>query len=382
MTIRVEDEKKQPVCDAAVHCQSQFLPPDLDRGRETDVGSFTDLQTDANGRCLLANGVEWPYTINVTHPGFQPLDYQINRLDPKRPLTLTLKPPKPIRGLVLSPQGKPVAGARVNVWWRGSFTKWQSSDPIDADLSPLARTTTDSNGRFAFDEVREGEYMAVVVIAEGTGWQKAERLSAAEGERTIRLEPELMVAGEVHGDLHRAAGDQTGRWRPGGHWVVSSRYQGSGVFKDTPIEIAGGVGRFLIRGLQPGHVVVEFGGYQLLAIINRQQPHAKVVFDLTRPPPPPPAKTEPGRLIRFHFTTPDGHALPKGTFRIYFNIDVPIANGEATYEVRPPWTATCLPIGLGGYWFKDKTISIDEGEGPVDVLDPLDAGWRHLRPRP
>ena len=98
--VKVIDEAGVPVANAHVSCQIQFAP--AKDALKINVGDEVRLDTDADGRSVVAHAVAWPCSFKVTHPGFQPLDQIVEQLDGAKEVQLPLKKSHPIRGLVLS----------------------------------------------------------------------------------------------------------------------------------------------------------------------------------------------------------------------------------------------------------------------------------------
>jgi protocatechuate 3,4-dioxygenase beta subunit len=68
-----------------------------------------------------------------------------------------------ITGRVLTVSGKPVAGARIDIWQANAAGKYRHpSDvnpaPLDPNFKGFARITTDSSGRYGFRTIKPGRY--------------------------------------------------------------------------------------------------------------------------------------------------------------------------------------------------------------------------------
>ncbi|MEM1544642.1 MAG: carboxypeptidase-like regulatory domain-containing protein, partial [Candidatus Bathyarchaeia archaeon] len=100
------------------------------------------------------------------HPNFA-VGWQ--SFDPRdlKPLTVHLRHPAPLAGIVLTPDGKPLAKAKLQVWGIGSVrpsmafevTEWEFSplvfiisEEMPEEVSPFW-TVTDSHGRFVFQNL-------------------------------------------------------------------------------------------------------------------------------------------------------------------------------------------------------------------------------------
>src|SRR6478609_50952 len=58
-----------------------------------------------------------------------------------------------VSGRVLDKEGRPVAGAEVDVWHASPVGLYENQDPEQADMNLRGKFTTDANGRFSFRSV-------------------------------------------------------------------------------------------------------------------------------------------------------------------------------------------------------------------------------------
>lgn len=68
-----------------------------------------------------------------------------------------------VEGKVLTLGGRPIAGARIEIWQANSAGKYRhpsdtTSEPVDANFGGFAVLTTDDEGRYAFRTVKPGAY--------------------------------------------------------------------------------------------------------------------------------------------------------------------------------------------------------------------------------
>ena len=154
-------------------------------------------------------------------------------------------------------------------------------DVTMTNFTMLMETTTDAQGRFAFDEVRDDEKLSVVVTANGIGWQIKTDIADRKHNHVLKLQPELSIEGEIRGDLNELAGERdNGRERRGDHWFVPLRYENSGVVRDIPVEMKNGKAHFESGALLPGVVVVRFGPFSGSARVGPKTPHGKIVIEI------------------------------------------------------------------------------------------------------
>jgi protocatechuate 3,4-dioxygenase, beta subunit len=70
-----------------------------------------------------------------------------------------------VMGRVLKRDGKPVAGAKLEVWQANSFGKYHhpsddNSAPLDPNFEGFGELVTDADGRYHFETVKPGKYPA------------------------------------------------------------------------------------------------------------------------------------------------------------------------------------------------------------------------------
>jgi protocatechuate 3,4-dioxygenase, beta subunit len=68
-----------------------------------------------------------------------------------------------VRGHVLTPTGRPVAGARIEIWQANSAGRYRhpsdkTSEPLDPNFDGFAVLTTDQEGGYSFRTVKPGGY--------------------------------------------------------------------------------------------------------------------------------------------------------------------------------------------------------------------------------
>jgi RNA polymerase sigma factor (sigma-70 family) len=132
----------RPVADAEVF---------VGEGRRY-ANAIPPLKTDARGRFALGLPRGTISALTARAPGFSPALQPIRvGSDPLR-VELTLPPPHVLKGRVVDPEGKPIAGAQINVAWSGPGTSGASGRGEEA-LSE--RLTTDADGRFAWKDAPE-----------------------------------------------------------------------------------------------------------------------------------------------------------------------------------------------------------------------------------
>jgi hydroxyquinol 1,2-dioxygenase len=67
-------------------------------------------------------------------------------------------PPLFFTGWVRDPQGRPIAGAEVDVWHASPVGLYESQDPEQAEMNLRGKFTTDANGEFSFQSIKPSGY--------------------------------------------------------------------------------------------------------------------------------------------------------------------------------------------------------------------------------
>ena len=81
------------------------------------------------------------------------------------------------KGWVRDPEGRPVAGADVDVWHASPVGLYENQDPEQAEMNLRGKFTTDANGEFSFRSIRPAGYPIPI---ERSGGRTPERPEAAQ----------------------------------------------------------------------------------------------------------------------------------------------------------------------------------------------------------
>jgi hypothetical protein len=158
-----------------------------------------------------------------------------------RGVVIRLNREERILGRVLSPEGKPVAGADVRLL--GAH--------LEAKLVPIAdRFTSDANGEFTFSAP---EGTTLEASAEGflPGWAEVDFLARASGKLTVRLQPrvhELSAAAPIAGRV----ADRRGGAVAGALVTASRELGGRGGDATAAAVLTGADGAFALPALDAG----------------------------------------------------------------------------------------------------------------------------------
>ena len=119
-------------------------------------------------------------TLTAQVKGYQPMTLKVPAEPGAPPVEFRLAPGRMLRGRVVDPEGKPIAGAHLIIPSYGKhkgvfFRKW-----------------TDAQGRFEWDSAPD-EPVAFSIGAEGYVWTDPFPLTAGDKEAVIVLKPEVAV---------------------------------------------------------------------------------------------------------------------------------------------------------------------------------------------
>jgi protocatechuate 3,4-dioxygenase beta subunit len=211
------------------------------------------VETDANGAFKLGDVDIAPNEAFAAHAqGYLPASAQS---DGSGRVEFALVRARSVAGLVVDPDGRPVAGARV--YLRGFGPRYERR----SRRSGRPSTMTGPDGRFRLDGIG---YEEIALAAFARGWAPGEegpiRLPAAEQAR-VQLRPGFSVAGVVR--------DRDGRPAPGIRVRLTRQYDPRGtpgyrwapeIRTDEPVTFTDEKGKFRIGGALPGkHRVIAMG---------------------------------------------------------------------------------------------------------------------------
>jgi peroxiredoxin/uncharacterized GH25 family protein len=176
LTVRgrvVDDASGEPIEGASVA-----------QGRDRFGSHYPEAKADADGRFEFRNVKPGELVLTVRAKGHAPDLKVVKVTSEAAPVEFRLGPGRTIRGRLVDPQGKPVAGAFVAAdTWRGYRSlEW--------------RVDTDAEGRFRWDEAPPD---AVLVDMGKQGFQSVRRrpMTPADDEYTITMPRPLTIRGSV-----------------------------------------------------------------------------------------------------------------------------------------------------------------------------------------
>jgi hypothetical protein len=190
LTGRVTDPDDRPVAGLTLHA---FLS-----GMEEGEAPALSVSTGPDGTFALPHVPAGGVKLSACREDYRPLTRNVQPTG--QPVHLTVIPAATLRGRVLDPSGRPVAGAVVNPE-PARLDRWGLLDRADWHLcTPDSKVTTDAEGRFSAGPLPPDWY-DLEVHAVGLLSGRARLLRAAAGAAVegieIRLQRDAIVPGRV-----------------------------------------------------------------------------------------------------------------------------------------------------------------------------------------
>ena len=362
--IRVVDEQGAPVAGARV------------KGGLTVNGgtcySGVGQVTGEDGIATIPHASRGVYSMSAQAPGFQIPDSREVRLTPDTTLTMTLNHARPARGVVVAPDGSPIAGATIR-----AFSRRKTQRSSQYGMSGPLLATTDAAGQFTLDSLDDDATYTILVETKSQGRRLEHGIRAGQEALTWTIGPDLSLLGTVTGDLSTL--EQVGG-KPVVRITQYVRLEGRSESVDdspynttVPVEAEENGGTFRIAGLLPGEVLIRAGTQAVPVPVDR--PGVVATIDLSRRSAQPT-----NRRVILTMVTPDGTVHPRGALRVQStgrgerlpSIDrrVILDKGEAEFEADAPSRVSYSPSDVIGYWFNDGSLEVEVGKEPLRVAIP------------
>lgn len=172
LKVIVVDEAGQPISGAQVHQHHVHIPPGVRRSKITKVGNY---RTDAAGQLTLACEEQPIYLwVVASHPGRVPLhavwqrESRATSGEIPEELRFTLKPATMIGGVVRDEAGKPIAGAKVEIFNVFTGMPRPAGEKLGVRSEPLpwlaqgeTAIVTDEEGRWQATNIPSDEELGV-----------------------------------------------------------------------------------------------------------------------------------------------------------------------------------------------------------------------------
>ena len=207
-----------------------------------------DATADPNGWFAVHDlGADKKYTLTANRPGFVNAQVDGISLPRSEPVELRLEPSSRLAGVVLDTSGEPIAGARVNMM----RTRTVEGGGMALQVAFAEDTTTDVEGRFAFEEQEPGK-ASLTATASGYQETRLADLVIPKGADLDDVELELAEGSILQGrvltpDGRPAIGATVGK-------VSEGRGFGPRMGGDAPVD---GDGYYRLEGLAPGELSIQ-----------------------------------------------------------------------------------------------------------------------------
>lgn len=197
------------------------------------------------------------------------LSFEKVLLAPKQPFVIRLKKARPMTGVIVDSNGRPLVKASIQLF--GSET--DEANSYRPAWYGQELTITDGAGKFTLDTLASDHRYKLEVQTESQGRYVLDNVQAAQKERSFQLPPELVLQGTVTGDLSRILLKETDvkgflnrRTRellgtPQLRYTIEE-FGNEGLIRGVnfvPVSIEDGVGTFEVKNLIPGNVKLHGG---------------------------------------------------------------------------------------------------------------------------
>ena len=136
-------------------------------------------------------------TSSVRKAGFQPFVQRGVSVKPNQTVTLNLSHAQPVRGVVLSPDGRPIAGVEIREYIKDERF---GDTTLSGQYGPVL-ATTDADGRFMLSELDDGATYLLVAESKEYGRKAFSLAPPFQKELSIKFGPFLTVSGIIRGNL-------------------------------------------------------------------------------------------------------------------------------------------------------------------------------------
>jgi beta-lactamase regulating signal transducer with metallopeptidase domain/protocatechuate 3,4-dioxygenase beta subunit len=339
------------------------------------------VTTDLDALAVFEHCADYPLHVEVRTAGYQ-YERREFRLSPDEILTWRLSPAQPTTGQVLAAQSnKPIGGAQLKLVKREGHNN-TTSDPRQRSTSNPLLATTDADGQFRLDTLRNDSKYAIYVTAPEYGGQLVYPVHAGQKNVRIELGPPLSIRGKLVGPL--GVLPQRGR---GADRHPYFRYRNPLVFENSSynetfyakVEIRPDGGYFEITDLLPGKVRMTPPGKTVELDVTKSIDDLVIDLNVIDERKDTDGKPTARRTVEIRLQVDEGAPPAAGELQIasssatgqrhYELQHADIVDGKARIDVPMPSKLRIDTKGVIGYLAKKQSnIEVAEGDEPL-VID-------------
>jgi beta-lactamase regulating signal transducer with metallopeptidase domain len=329
--------------------------------------------TDGDGMVCIDHAAEGTYSLTLRRSGYQPLQKRIS-FSPEEVAEIPLEAAEPFTGRVVTVDGEPVRDAEIRYF----FERRAAGGGVNhGGFGPIVGKT-DEEGRFALEELKHGWGYALLIESGQRGVAIMDGVEAGE-RQVVTVGPKKTLRGEIRGPLENLKVGSDGPCVRVVQSIESAKYLGrrAEFWKDVPVRIEDGVGRFEYSGLVAGEAVVIAGEHRVRSSVSDEEPSSMVSIDLGEPV----SSTVARREVILRFLQGAQPVRIEGTVRVNgFSAEVPReivqkeysgVDGTISIEVPAPGSVRCDRVNVVGWHFANVFETVEPGGGPLRIDVPV-----------
>lgn len=311
------------------------------------------------GEVVVEHASSHAYDLTIQAPGYQTLRLTDVTLEADQTKEVVLKQALPSAGVVVNPEGLPIAGATIR---RACQIGPGNLGLMDGGNGALLATTS-SDGRFILDSLNDEAIYGLLVETQDHGRRLFKGVAANQRDLRFVVGPDFVLNGRIHGDLKKLG-------TRGGEPMVSYSqpisFQGEPNFSSS-FSLNGQAfvesdGRFHANNLLPGRLLLNAGDRTIEMEIENQV--NEIVVDMDEILEGPPL-----RKVVLRFATPDSGIWPTGQVWIASNDKShpqrdayeTMEKGMVTFDAYAPGMLSYSPKNVVGYWFEGGAFFVPPG---------------------
>jgi len=374
--LRFVDRKGEPIAGTKLS-GTYFMPV---KNGWHGLNTIDEVVSGEDGMAVIEHCIERTVKLSARANGYQEDSNRDIELKPGEVFVWELVEARPATGIVVSrTTGAPIAGAELRLCRKDkSDHRWSFGGS-----GMLVLATTNNQGQFTLGTLNNEWQYTFIVAAQNYNSTLLRRVKMGDEGLKVELGPELYLAGKVIGDLSKLS---TLSKKPTVGWETNYHDTEGGVYDNgwVDVEVADGVGHFVIRNIVGDYVTIRAGD-KTRQVEIKDKSIEDFVIDL-RPEAQTPQNM---RQVVLEFDVPEGSPLPEGEVRINTNSQenhakktggtsdmYPIADGRIRMDVPVPGRLSYdLNWSQGprimGYWIEGKSgIEIPAADTPFVLHVP------------